>query len=142
MNTRIGSNSTLIGIALIALAFVAGATSGFAADRLLIRGATMKTRIVPDMSGVLDELALTGEQRRQAQVILDRGAPRAQNAMVELAARLRNISDSVDVELRSILTLEQRLKLDSLRRPAVFVLKRKDSTGASRVDTVYPLRKR
>ncbi len=142
MNARFGSSSTLIGIALIALAFVAGVGSGIAGYRLFVREVTVKTRIVQDMSGILDELTLTNAQRKQAQAILDRGAPRSQSAMVELAARLRNISDSVDAELRSILTPEQRLKLDSLRRPPTFVLRRRDSSGASTVDTIFPRPKR
>ncbi len=141
MNT-LRSRSTLTGIALLALAFIAGAGSGVAVERLLLDRVTVTTRVVQDMSGVLDQLALTGDQRRQAEAILDRGAPRTQSAMIELAARLRRVSDSVDMELRSILTPEQRSKLDSLRRRPTFVLKRDDGRGVTRLDTVYPLQKR
>lgn len=142
MNTRYRTRSTLIGIALIALAFAAGAAAGAAVDRYLNRGMMIRTRIVGDMSGILDQLGLTAAQRTQAQAILDRSAPRSREVMLEVGARLRSISDSVDAELRSILTPAQRLKLDSLRRPAKLVLRRKDPSGATSVDTVHPLPKR
>lgn len=142
MNTRYSTRSAWIGIALIALAFVAGAAAGAAVDRYLHRGMTVRTRIVHDMSGVVDQLGLTAAQRAQAQAILDRSAPRSHEVMLEVGARLRSISDSVDAELRSILTPDQRLKLDSLRRPPTLMLRRKDPGGATSVDTVYPLPKR
>lgn len=68
---------------------------------------------------------------------LHRETPRSERAMLELAARLHRISDSVDSELRVILTPAQRFKLDSLRHPLTFILKHEDSSGASTVDTVY-----
>jgi Spy/CpxP family protein refolding chaperone len=139
MNTGYRSRSALIGIALFALAFVAGAAAGVAGDRFFHRGMTVRTRFVQDMSGVLDQLGLTHAQRTQARAILDRSGPRSREVMLEVGARLRGISDSVDAELRSILTPEQRSKLDSLRRPATFVLRRKDPSGATSVDTVYPV---
>jgi Spy/CpxP family protein refolding chaperone len=142
MNERYGSRATLVGIALIALAFIVGIVAGVAGDRVLNRGLTVRTRIVQDMSGVLDKLGLTPTQRAQAQAILDRSAPRSREAMLDVATRLRAISDSVDAELRLILTPEQRLKLDSLRKPATLVLRRKRPGGAMSVDTVSPPPKR
>jgi hypothetical protein len=138
MTSRVRSDSAWIGIALIALAFAAGAGSGVATERLVAHRSAGNTRVVQDMSEVLDQLGLTGEQRRQAQAILDREAPRSQRAMLQLAAQLRAVSDSVDAELRVVLTPAQRVKLDSLRHPPTFILKHQDSTGMSTVDTVYP----
>jgi len=93
------------------------------------------------MSGVLDKLALTPQQRVQADAIIQRSAPRTEEAMLEIAERLRTVSDSIDEELRSILTADQRARLDSLKRQPMLMLKRKRSGGATTVDTVFPLRR-
>lgn len=123
-------------MSMLALAFVAGAFAGIAADRLL----SPRPRIhaaVNDMPRVFDRLALTPEQRVQAEAIVADAAPRSRAVMLELADRLRTVADSVDVELRAILTPEQRLRLDSLRRDPRLMLKRKVVTpGGTRVDTL------
>ncbi|HEY5087195.1 MAG TPA: hypothetical protein VII66_07575 [Gemmatimonadaceae bacterium] len=131
------SDPAFVGVVLFVLAFAAGVGSGVAGERLIAHRSVAATRTVEDMSGVLDQLVLTDEQRRQAQAILNRETPRSERAMLELAARLHRISDSVDSELRVILTPAQRFKLDSLRRPLTFILKHEASSGASTVDTVY-----
>ena len=58
--------------------------------------------------------------------------------MRELAERLQNVSDSLDAELRAILTPPQRARLDSLRRRPLFMLKRKTPGSATTVDTLFP----
>ena len=58
--------------------------------------------------------------------------------MRDVAERLRAVSDSVNAELRAILATEQRARLDSLRHPAVFLIKRKTPGNATTVDTVFP----
>ena len=121
---------------LIALAFIAGASAGIAGDRLLEPRIRVRTAI-GDMSGVFDRLALSPEQRRRAEAIVARSAPRSEAAMLELAERLRNVADSVDAELRAILTPAQRLRLDSLRSDSRLMLKRKVVTPrGTRVDTL------
>ena len=130
------SDPALIGVVLFVLVFFAGVGLGVAGDRLIAHRSFHATRVVEDMSGVLDQLVLTAAQRRQAQAILNQETPRSERAMMDLAARLRSISDSVDSELRVILTPAQRLKLDSLRHPPTFILKHQDSSGASKVDTL------
>ena len=142
MMPRVRSNPALIGIGVIVLAFAAGVGSGVSADRFLAHRSAPNRRVVQDMSGVLDQLALTASQRREAQAILEREAPHSERAMVELAARLRRISDSVDAELRLILTPAQRVKLDSLRHPPTFILKHEESSGMSTFDTLYQPAKR
>ena len=58
--------------------------------------------------------------------------------MLEVADHLRVIADSVDRELRAILTPAQRLRLDSLRITPKLLLKRKVVTPAgTREDTVF-----
>jgi hypothetical protein len=123
-------------MSLLVVTFAAGMFAGIGADRLLaprlrIRGPA------DDMSAVLDRLSLTPAQRVQAEAIVARTAPRAQAVMTELAERLRVVADSVDAELRAILTPEQRLRLDALRREPRFMLKRKMATPTgTRVDTL------
>ena len=91
-----------------------------------------------DMSGVLDRLRLSPDQRVRAEAILARSAPRAESLMVEMAERLRAISDSVDGELRGILDPAQRVRLDSLRRGRSVMIKRKTVSpdGRTSVDSV------
>ena len=109
---------------LVVLAFVTGASAGVAGDRLVAPRLTIRTTL-GDMSGTLDRLGLTTEQRRQADAIVARSAPRSREVLIELGERLRLVADSVDAELRSILTAEQRLRLDSLRTAPRLMSKRK-----------------
>jgi Spy/CpxP family protein refolding chaperone len=123
---------------LLALAFVAGASAGVTVDRLIAPQPVPGTRITRDMSGPLDKLELTPQQRAQADSIMDRSAPHAERAMRDVAERLQNVSDSLDAELRAILTPPQRARLDSLRRQPLFMLKRKAPGNATTVDTLFP----
>ena len=133
------SRSRAIAGALLVLAFVAGAAVGVTADRLLTPKPAIRARITRDLSGVLDKLGLTPQQRTQANAIVKRSGPRTEEAMLEVAERLRTVSDLVDAELRAILTTEQRARLDSLRRQPMFMIKRKMSGSGTKVDTVFPL---
>jgi Spy/CpxP family protein refolding chaperone len=121
---------------LTLLAFIAGAAAGVVGNRLLAPRIQIRTTI-GDMGPVLDRLRLTPEQRRQADSIVSRSEPRAREVLVELGARLQMVADSVDAELRAVLTPEQRLRLDSLRSDSRLLLKRKTMTpkGES-VDTL------
>jgi hypothetical protein len=121
---------------LALLAFVAGASAGVVGDRVLAPRLRIRTTI-DDMSGVLDRLGLTPEQRRQADSIVTRSEPRAREILIELGERLKRVADSVDAELRAILTPEQRLRLDSTRSDSRLLLKRKVlSPTGTRVDTL------
>lgn len=128
--------------AWLALAFAAGLAAGIAADRWLHPEPPVHTRIVRDMSGVLDGLGLTPDQRARAEAILEASAPGSEAAMREAAARLQDVADSVDARLRAILTPDQRTRLDRLRRQPVFMLKRKAPGQETTVDTVLPMRPR
>lgn len=132
------SRSRAIAWSLLALAFVAGAAAGITADRLFAPSPILGTRITRDMSGPLDRLDLTAQQRAQADSIMERSAPRAERAMRDVAERLQNVSDSLDTELRAILTPPQRARLDSMRHQPLFMLKRKTPGSATRVDTLFP----
>jgi Spy/CpxP family protein refolding chaperone len=141
MTRRQSPRSRAIAAALLALAFVTGGAAGVAADRLFGARPVIRTRIAQDMSGVLDKLELTPDQRARAVAILQRRGPRTERAMLEVAERLRAVSDSVDAELRAILTPQQRARLDSLRREPVFMIKRKVPGSATTIDTVRPIRR-
>ena len=131
------SRSRAIAWLLLALAFVAGAAAGVTLDRLFASQPVLRTRITRDMSGPLDKLELTPQQRAQADSIMERSAPRSERAMREVAERLQNVSDSLDAELRAILTPAQRARLDSLRRQPIFMLKRKTPGSETTVDTLF-----
>ncbi|MEX2153073.1 MAG: hypothetical protein WD825_07015 [Gemmatimonadaceae bacterium] len=133
------SRTAMVG-ALFAAVFVAGIALGVISDRLVARRPVIKARFIGDMSGVLDQLRLTAQQRAQAESIITRRAPSSEALMIELADRLRAVSDSVDSELRAILTPGQRLRLDSLRTGgSTMMLKRKVvGPGGTSVDTVFP----
>jgi len=126
--------------AWIVLGFAAGAVVGVAADRWLAPAPVLGTRVIRDMSTVLDGLGLTPDQRASAEAILERSAPRSEDAMREAAGRLQVVADSLDAELRAILTPEQRTRLDELRSRPVFMIKRKTPGGGTTVDTLHPNR--
>lgn len=128
------SRSRTIALSFVALGFLAGAAAGVAGDRLMARK-VVRVRI-DDMSGVLDKLGLTPEQRRQADSIIARSAPRSEAILVELGERLRAVADSLDRDLRGILTPEQRARLDGLRTGPRMLLKRKTTSGTI-VDTLF-----
>ena len=130
------SGFRLVVLSLVVLAFTAGAAAGVAGDRML--SPTMRVRVsAGDMSGVLDRLELSPGQRRQADSIVARSAPRSEAIMLELGTRLRSVADSVDAELRAILTTEQRLRLDSLKRDSRLLVRRKVAgPDGVRTDTV------
>lgn len=118
---------------LVVLAFVTGASAGVVGDRLVAPRLTIRTTL-GDMSGTLDRLGLTPEQRRQADSIVSRSEPRSRDVLIELGERLRLVADSVDAELRSILTADQRRRLDALRTEPRLMLKRK--MDGRKVDTI------
>jgi Spy/CpxP family protein refolding chaperone len=123
-------------ISLLVLTFIAGASAGIAGDRLI--APRKQIRVMIDMSGVFDRLELTAEQRRQADSIVGRSAPRSEAIMIETAERLRSVADSVDNELREILTPQQRALLDSLKTDQKIMLKRKLVTpGGTKIDTLF-----
>jgi hypothetical protein len=126
-------------VALLAAVFVGGVAVGVIGDRLMRRGTVIRTRVHADMPSVLDRLQLSPRQRAQAESILSRRTPGTEAVMLETAERLRRVSDSIDLELRQILTAEQRVRLDSFKaREPRLMLKRKVMTpSGTSVDSVF-----
>jgi hypothetical protein len=61
------------------------------------------------------ELGLSGDQREKIFVIMERRRPEFDAVMSEMAPRMRAIGDSIDEELRQILTEAQQKKLAELK---------------------------
>ena len=124
---------------LLGLTFVAGASAGVIGDRVVAGKQELRIRTgAGDMSATLDRLALTPDQRVRADSIVAHSAPRTHAILIETAERLRIVADSVDRELRGILSAEQRTRLDSLRVGPRLMLKRKAVTpNATTVDTLF-----
>lgn len=126
------------GLLLLLAVFAAGVGTGIGLDRAIASGSKLETRLSTSMPAVLDRLGLTPEQRRAVDSLLERSRPRAQAAMAEMVPRLGAIADSLDAELRQILTPAQRARLDSLGGQGLLVLKRKSSgPGGLKVDTLF-----
>lgn len=140
--SEVRKNPRIIGAALLLAIFVGGVAVGLAFDRFAQRQPRLKTVVTADMSRVLDRLDLTVSQRARADSIVQRRAPATERAMVEIGERLRGVSDSLDSELRAILTPAQRARLDSLRGERKLMLKRKlvGPEGKTVVDTVFSSR--
>ena len=136
------TNPRLIGAALLIAVFIAGVAVGLALDRVARSEPRLKTVVVADMGRVLDRLELTAAQRAQADSIVQRRAPATERMMLDVADRLRGVSDSLDAELRAILTPRQRARLDSLRGEPKIILRRKTvgADGATVIDTVLSRR--
>ena len=125
------------GALLLGLLFVAGLVAGIAIERARQPRQVFKTRLVSAMPKILDRLELSPPQRRAADSILARSNPRTEAAMREMVPRLAAIADSVQTELRLVLTPAQSARLDSLRGKPVLILKTPGPHGI-RVDTLRP----
>lgn len=113
----------LQGIALLALAFVAGALGGMALERV------RASRLGPeprewtprrgDLPPGLGRLDLTAEQRTRIETIFRTSWPRTDSVLRASLPRLEAIHDSVRAEIRTVLTPEQRQRFDEMesRRP-------------------------
>lgn len=120
----------LRGLGVLAVVFLAGGTGGFALARAVSPPApaavTMEAAgpevVSMEAAGpgtlpppLLDELGATAEQRAAIERIVERYRPRTEALLRQTFPALRAITDSVDREIRAVLTPEQRAKLDRLR---------------------------
>lgn len=110
----------LQGFALLALAFVTGALAGAVGDRLLTRRAAPEPSFEqwgrPGMTPpFLERLDLTDEQRARIRSILEASRPVTDSILEETMPRLRAVTDSVRREIHSVLTPEQRERLERQR---------------------------
>ncbi len=117
----------LQGIALLALAFVAGGLAGVAVERIrAVRAARPAFDVALPPGGFpgrwgegqlppfFAQLDLTEQQRTEILVILQETQPEAQEIMGEMFPRLRAVMESAHSRIRELLTAEQAAQLDSL----------------------------
>jgi hypothetical protein len=109
----------LTGAALLAGVFLAGALAGGAAVRVLDRrpppgeGHGRGGRLPP----ALEALHPTADQRARIHAILRASKPRIDAVVREMLPRLRAVTDSVEMEIRTVLTESQRAQLARSLRP-------------------------
>ena len=130
-----------LGMIVLLVTFAAGVAIGALMTRLSSSTEPHTTLRPRNMSAILDKLQLSTAQRVAADSILDHSEPRTDAIMLELAQRLGSVADSVDGQLRAILTPAQRQRLDALRKKPIFMLKRNSVNGET-VDTVFRSRSR
>jgi Spy/CpxP family protein refolding chaperone len=129
-------SSRTVQIAVLALAvFIAGVAVGVIADRLSTPHPLIRAQFTAQL-GVFDKLDLSPRQRVQLESITIRRAPRSREFMKEMSTHLQAVADSVDNELRSILTPQQQDRLDSLlkRAPEVRLRRKLITPGGTTID--------
>ena len=136
------SRARVVAGMLLVITFLSGALAGNAFERVRSARVEIRVRTHAGIPAAFDELALTREQRRQIEGILERGRPRTEAVMEEIFPRVRAVTDSVDAEIRVVLTEDQRRRLDARRaKSPAFIRKRRligrDSSESVRVDTVF-----
>lgn len=120
----------LLGVALLGMTFVAGALSGAALERVLSSpepvlsggeggwrrgprgGPPRESGVPPD---IFDELGITPEQRQEIDAILQRRIVETGQFWEQYGPLLQAIVDSTRLEIREVLTPEQRAEYDRRR---------------------------
>jgi Spy/CpxP family protein refolding chaperone len=110
------------GIVVLILAFVAGGIVGVAAERVRVvrsaserpfaRGPGARPPRPGELPRFYEQLDLSRAQEDSMRAILERARPRADSLMRQTLPLLRMYRDSIQQELRSVLTEEQRVQLD------------------------------
>jgi Spy/CpxP family protein refolding chaperone len=123
MNSLFG-RMRLLGVALLAATFVAGALSGAAIERVL--GADEPEVVRPGndegarRSYVIDQIEMTDEQRSAIDGILERRSERMRMVWQEVEPRMDAVTDSARMDIMGVLSPEQRTeyerKLEERRR--------------------------
>ena len=117
---------------VLAAVFAAGLASGTAIRGLLARGTEGPSTSWDAMVRAMD---LTAEQERRIDSIFDTYQPRTDTLLMSLVPRLRALADSMDTDLRPVLTESQRELLSDARSRQLFMLRLKTPQG-ERVDTL------
>lgn len=106
------------GLALLAVAFLTGLLAGIAGDRVFREPPepAAEMRVPWGRPGMLppffDRLDLSQDQRRRIREILERYRPRTDSVVEAMLPRLRVLTDSARMEIREVLTEEQRERLE------------------------------
>ena len=113
------------GLLLLVVAFAAGIAAGAAFENVRAgeppplnprprEGFGMRGRGMDGLPPMFGQLGLSEEQDTQIRDILLRRRPATEAIMAETMPRLRALMDSVQAEVRAVLTDAQRVQLDSL----------------------------
>lgn len=107
----------LLGFALLAVTFIAGALAGAAVDRVLVAEGGERAERERDREGgrrayVIDQVEMTADQRSDIDAILEQRAERMQSVWREASPRLEAITDSARLEIMQVLTPEQRAEYE------------------------------
>lgn len=111
---RFGSKAALA----LAGVFLAGLFAGLAVARW--RSADFATATeAGGLTRSLDALDLTPAQRERIERILATSQARTDRALAEVLPRLQAVVDSVDAQIGEVLTEEQRVRLQEIRRTRI-----------------------
>lgn len=106
------------GLALLGVVFLTGVLAGVAGDRVFRAPPepASEMRVPWGGPGMLppffERLHLSDDQRLRIREILERYRPRTDSVVEALLPRLRELTDSARMEIREVLTEEQREQLD------------------------------
>lgn len=106
----------LMGVALLAAVFVAGALAGAAVDRVL--SADEPDRVERDRDGdrgrsyIIEQVQMSEEQRNTIHLILEDRSERMRGVWREVEPRMGAITDSARMEIMEVLTPEQRAEYE------------------------------
>ena len=102
------------GAVLIVLIFAVGVLAGGAFERVRARhGPPMRRMMQPgELPGPFGKLELTEDQRTRIVEIFDSARPRTDAILQEMMPRLQAIQDSIQADIREVLTPEQVALLD------------------------------
>jgi len=114
----------LVGAAILLIVFAAGLAAGAAWTRARSTGregragVNVNVRMTTELPRELRRLNLTSLQEDSLRALLIAGQRRMRRVLSEFDPRLRALIDSVDADIRAVLTPQQRERFDATRRAA------------------------
>ncbi|MEO7457338.1 MAG: hypothetical protein ABIY52_13830 [Gemmatimonadaceae bacterium] len=126
----------VMGVGIVIVAFVVGGMFGaVVARRTTPAGVRLTLTTTTEIPRELERLDLSDEQRVAVQAILRAGHERVVAVIDEFDPRMRAAVESVDEDIRGVLTPEQRASFDAARRAHPILRQRRilrDSNGGER----------
>ena len=125
-------NRTLAAIVVVVV-FAGGVMTGVALDRFRGEDVETRVRLAGRVPAELERLGISSEQRDRISRILASSGPLTDSTMQDVMARLRSVTSSVDAQIRSVLTEQQRVEFDRHRDQRSMLIVRK---RGNRVDSL------
>ncbi len=114
--TALFGRMRLLGVALLAATFVAGALSGAAIERVLGAEEPSAAQHGNDedsrRSYIIDQVEMTGQQRTTIDAILEQRSDRMRAVWQEVEPRMDAVTDSARMDIMGVLTPEQRAEYE------------------------------